>query len=173
MHTSARVLLSAMGLHDPREGACCPYIVRSIMVPNAKAGCQLAIMQTGELIEDHHEQRAKSGHHHRRFARHRRWSGQGVSGPQLSGRGDVPLDQPEQRSGHPGGPRRHRRSGDRRGADREAIVAIRADRHAGQQCRHLHRQAVHRLHARRTSRPRSRPTSPASSTSRSASRPRC
>ena len=27
-------------------------------------------------------------------------------------------------------------------------VALRADRHAGQQCRHLHRQALHRLHGR-------------------------
>ena len=83
------------------------------------------------------------------FARHRRRSGQGVSGPQLSGRGDLPFDRarPAIRTSWRSAatsairrpPRRVARAGDR---------AIRADRHAGQQCRHLHRQAVHRLHGR-------------------------
>ena len=53
---------------------------------------------------------------------------------------------------------------------REAISRFGRDRHAGQQRRHLHRQALHRLHGGGLRHARSRPTSPASSTSRSGPR---
>ncbi len=101
-----------------------------------------------DIIEANHEQRTESRHHHRRVAGYRRRPGQGLSGSQLPGRGDVALDQAEQRPGHRRGPRRHRRSRDGRARREGGHLALRTDRHAGQQCRHLHRQAVHRLHGR-------------------------
>ena len=62
-----------------------------------------------------HEQRAESGHHYRRFARHRRRLGQSIPGSKLSDCSDISLDPGDRRSGCCGGPRRDWRPGDRRG----------------------------------------------------------
>ena len=81
---------------------------------------------------------------------------------------------PDRRSGHRGGPRRYRRSGDRR-----SVIAKEADARFGRIDTLVNNAGIFIAKpftdytARGLRRRRSRPISPASSTSRSASRPRC
>jgi NAD(P)-dependent dehydrogenase (short-subunit alcohol dehydrogenase family) len=49
-------------------------------------------LRDGNVSEASHEQRTEGRHRHRRVARHRRGSGEGLSGSQLPRGGDVPLD---------------------------------------------------------------------------------
>jgi hypothetical protein len=64
----------------------------------------------------------------------------------ITGRRQFAFDQAVLGPGHPGGSGRHRRSEDGAAHRFAGARALRPHRHPRQQCRHLHRQALHRLY---------------------------
>ena len=98
------------------------------------------------------EFRTEGRRHHRCLTRHRRQPGERLPRARLRRRRQRALDRQDrwrERSRRRGRRRRHRRRRHRRPHRRRGPRPLRAHRHAGQQRRHLHRQAVHRLFRRR------------------------
>ena len=98
--------------------------------------------------ESENHEYPESRRHHRSLPGHRCRTRHGVPQARVRRRRELAHDRASDDPLGPGGPRRHRPA--RRGhpGDRAGAGHVRPDRHAGQQRRRVHRQAVHRVHRR-------------------------